>query len=470
MASETPFEKCALASGLLDRQQLDEARRALRAAGGPPAGGESLLEDEQLADRLVALGMLNLWQSRQLLEGRTKFRLGKYWMIDSIGRGGMGQVFKAQHEVLERVVAVKVLPRSKSTPDAVANFMREIRVLAGLDHPNLVRALDAGEDGNVYYLVTEYVPGTDLRKLVRRKHGLSMEAAAGIIAQVAAGLHHAHQRGLIHRDVKPGNVLVTPDGRAKLSDLGLAGPLAADAEEDPRFGKIAGTADYLSPDHIQDPWSPTPAWDIYSLGCTLYYAVTAKVPFPGGSTPDKVRAHCELQPLDPRLLNPALTAEFINVMFDMMAKDPAERIPTADAVMARLEPWASTPTPLRLDEDETERKPETSAGRRSYGKLVRLLSGRPAEPVDESNLKDTQPSFPEIPEVGPGQRDASSESSQTTHAFASDAEETSSVGELSGKPPVKPLPIFHPLIVLVLFPITLVGLVMLISWLAGQLQ
>ena len=106
-------------------------------------------------------------------------------------------------------------------------------------------------------------------------------------------------QGIIHRDVKPGNVLVGPDGQAKLSDLGLAGPLAGEPETDPRHGKVVGTADYLSPDQVHNPWNPTPAWDIYSLGCTLYYAVTGKVPFPGGTTTDKARAHCELRPLDP---------------------------------------------------------------------------------------------------------------------------------------------------------------------------
>ena len=140
--------------------------------------------------------------------------------------------------------------------------------------------------------------------------------------------------------MKPGNVLVTPEGEAKLSDLGLAGPLEGDLEKDPRYGKIVGTADYLSPDHIKAPWDPTPGWDIYSLGCTLYYAVTGKVPFPGGSTSDKARAHCDLRPLDPRRLNPRLSNEFVDVMADMMAKDPAQRIPTAEAVMQRMEPWA----------------------------------------------------------------------------------------------------------------------------------
>ena len=334
------FEQCALTSGLVSEQQLDEARRGVRWSDTEEPAADTPPTDAQLANRLVEMDVLNTWQASQLLEGRTKFTLGPYKIVDSIGQGGMGQVFKAEHAVLGRIVAVKVLPRSKSTPEAITNFTNEIRALAKLDHHALVRALDAGHDGNVYYLVTEYVPGCDLRKLVRRDGPLSMEQAASITYQVAEGLSHAHARGLVHRDVKPGNVLVTPEGEAKLSDLGLAGPLEGDLEKDPRYGKIVGTADYLSPDHIKAPWDPKPGWDIYSLGCTLYYAVTGKVPFPGGSTSDKARAHCDLRPLDPRRLNPRLSTEFVDVMADMMAKDPAQRIPTAEAVMQRMEPWA----------------------------------------------------------------------------------------------------------------------------------
>jgi eukaryotic-like serine/threonine-protein kinase len=340
--SRSMFEQCALASGLLTSEQIEEVRKAL--APGPGAGPEAAMPDpdQQLAHGLVARGWLNIWQAKQLLEGRSKFNLGPYRIVDSIGRGGMGQVFMAEHQLLRNTVAVKVLPRDKSTPEAIANFAREIQTQAKLQHPKLVRALDEGKDGNVYFLVTEYVPGSDLRKLVRRNGPLDMKAAASIIAQVAAGLQHAHDQGFVHRDVKPGNVLVTPEGEAKLSDLGLAGPIGAGVEDDPRFGKIAGTADYLSPDHILNPTTPTPAWDIYSLGCTLYYAVTGKVPFPGGTAADKARAHCDLRPLDPRRLNHSLTEAFVEVLADMMAKDPAQRIPSGNDVIRRLAPWTQS--------------------------------------------------------------------------------------------------------------------------------
>jgi eukaryotic-like serine/threonine-protein kinase len=333
------FERCALASGLLTQEQINAARAGVRWSTGDEPDPDAPPTDRQLADRLVEIGLLNVWQAKQLLDGRTKFNLGPYLIIDSIGQGGMGQVFKGQRGPAGRVVAIKVLPLHKSTPEAVNNFTREIRALASLDHPKLVAALDAGEDGNVHYLVTEYVPGTDLRKLVRQGGPLGISAAASIISQVAEGLEYAHTQGIVHRDVTPGNVLVSPEGEAKLSDLGLAGSLDSSPETDPRHGKIVGTADFLSPDQIRDPWNPAPAWDIYSLGCTLYYAVTGKVPFPGGTTADKARAHCELRPLDPRRLNSRLSAEFVEVVADMMAKDPSQRIGSAREVQARLAPF-----------------------------------------------------------------------------------------------------------------------------------
>ena len=190
-------------------------RSCAAAISGGSGDAESAISDRQLADKLIEMGRLNSYQADQLLNGRTKFDLGPYRILDSIAQGGMGEVFKAEHSMMGRIVAVKVLPRSKSTPEAIKSFTREIRAQAQLDHENLVRAFDAGHDGNVYFLVTEYVPGTDLRRYVRNRGPLSMREAATIISQAAAGLQHAHEPGLIHRDVKPGNILVTPDGQTQ---------------------------------------------------------------------------------------------------------------------------------------------------------------------------------------------------------------------------------------------------------------
>lgn len=459
-SDRSPFEKCALASGLLTEHQLDEARTGGRWLEGDAAKADARPNDQQMADRLIEMGRLNPWQAKQLLEGRTKFNLGPYLTIDWIGQGGMGQVFKAEHSVLGRVVAIKVLPLNKTTPEAVANFTHEIRALARLDHHRLVRALDAGRDGNVYYLVTEYVPGGDLRKLVRRDGPLDMHTATNIISQVADGLEYAHQQGLIHRDIKPGNVLVTPEGEAKLSDLGLAGPLEGNAENDPRYGKIVGTADYVSPDHVQSPWDPTPAWDIYSLGCTLYYAVTGKVPFPGGSTSDKARAHCELRPLDPRRLNPALSDQFVDVLADMMAKDPAQRIQSAAEVMARLRSWAdpiwppggTPPAPRpraavrRIPKRPTARPPAAAA-------LATAENPRPG---------DTQTDFPEISDPAQDDKDGSSQVIQTEDAVGWAHPAAAPIIAVDIERAAEPVSILRPLLVFVLFPLVLVAAMMLV--------
>lgn len=337
-STQSVFRAAALASRLITQDQLDRVEAAIRGCAGDTRGTD--VSDEELAAKLVELDVLTSYQADQLKEGRSKLSLGPYIITDWIGQGGMGQVFKAVHEMMGRESAVKVLPVNKSTPHAIVNFTREIRTQAQLDHPNLVRAYDAGHDGNVYYLVTEFVPGMDLRKLIRTQgRPLSMQQAADIIRQAALGLHYAHERGLLHRDVKPGNILVTPEGTAKVSDLGLASFMHL-ADEDPRAGKIVGTADYLSPEQIRTPRDVTAASDIYSLGCTLYYAVTGKVPFPGGSTRDKAQRHLEDTPWHPRRFNPDISEEFVEIIADMMEKDPAARLQSAAAVVARLEPFA----------------------------------------------------------------------------------------------------------------------------------
>lgn len=382
----------------------EDAKTAGKTASRKSAGRK--VKDRELADKLVELDRLNRWQAEQLLNGRTKWNLGPYRIVDAIGQGGMGQVFRAEHTIMKRVVAIKVLPLNRSTPDAVASFRREIQAQAQLDHENLVRAYDAGQDGNVHFLVTEFVPGVDLRRLIKRNGKLSTAAASSIISQAARGLEHAHSRGLIHRDVKPGNLLVSYNGYTKVSDLGLAGFMHAD-EDDSHKNKTVGTADYLSPEQIMQPDSLTPACDIYSLGCTLYYAVTAKVPFPGGNTRDKARAHCHDQPIDPRRLNPDLDPAFVDVIADMMVKDPLKRIRTASEVVERLQPWVSTewdlPEFVESGPQPTRRRPARRSG-------------------SSSGLSDTKPLMDD--ELPHDSNSDNSQVSQSTHPVASASEET----------------------------------------------
>ncbi|HEV7222663.1 MAG TPA: serine/threonine-protein kinase [Pirellulales bacterium] len=330
--TESLFQRSALASGLVEQQELADAIAALRQADG----AEAAVSDERLAEKLIESGRLNAWQAARLREGRTTFTLGPYRILGKIGEGTLGQVYKAEHSVMGRVVAVKVLPAKHSTPAVIASFTEVIRTHAQLDHKRLVRAYDAGHDRNAHFLVTEYVPGADLRQMVRRQGKLDMQTAADIFCQAADGLAYIHRHGLVHRDLKPTNLLISTEGNAKISDLGLAGcfnvaDLADETEE-----RVIGSPDYLAPEQGADPDRPLPANDIYALGCTLYYAVTGKAPFPGGTPVEKARAHREQLPRHPRLLNPELSDEFVDIIADMMEKNPQDRIPSAEEVIARL--------------------------------------------------------------------------------------------------------------------------------------
>ncbi|MFO0789109.1 MAG: serine/threonine-protein kinase [Pirellulales bacterium] len=408
----------ALASGLLSQQQLDDAlsglsRDANQAASSPIQ--VDAVSDEVLGQRLVDLGYLNRWQVEQLKEGRTKFTLGPYRIVNAIGQGGMGHVFKAEHKLLGRIEAIKVLPKSKSTPEAVAAFQREIRAQAQLDHPNLVRVSYADFEGDTYFFVTEYVPGTDLRKLVRRNGPLPYTTAATIISQAAEGLHYAHRRGLVHRDVKPGNLLVTPDGRTKITDLGLAWFLMEELEAGKtganRSRSLVGTADYLAPETIREPDKILPVSDVYALGCTLYYAVTGKVPFPGGNTPDKIRRHLEETPLNPLHFNPDLPVGFCDAIAAMMDKNPNTRTPTAAAVVELLRPWCEPESTRHLAD-----RPPGSSG---------ILSrGAAAQSPVAGQLDETASFVLDDAEFAPSPTESPSQISQGTLSSASDLEDT----------------------------------------------
>jgi serine/threonine protein kinase len=406
------LRNAALASGLLSPQQIEDAVSGL--TGGESPVTPEQISDELLGQRLVELGYLNRWQVEQLKEGRTKFTLGPYRIVNAIGQGGMGHVFKAEHKLLGRIEAIKVLPKSKSTADAVAAFQREIRAQAQLDHPNLVRVSYADYEGDTYFFVTEYVPGTDLRKLVRRNGPLPFPIASTIVSQAAEGLHYAHRRGLVHRDVKPGNLLVTPDGRTKITDLGLAWFLMEELEganPSGKTGSLVGTADYLAPETIREPNKILPVSDVYALGCTLYYAVTGKVPFPGGNTADKIRRHLHETPFNPLHFNPDLPQGFCDVIAAMMHKDPDKRTPTAAAVVELLRPWC--------DPNATKRLAETNPP--ASGIMVR--GGAGAQPA-ATGMEETASFVLDDFELPAGHLDSPSQISQGTVPIAAETQET----------------------------------------------
>lgn len=262
-------------------------------------------------------------------------RVRQYQVLGRIGQGGMGAVYKARHPHLKRDVAIKLLPMSRlGSPDSVLRFQREMEAVGRLDHPNLVRAHDAGEANGQHFLVMEFLDGTDLSKLVRAHGPLSVANACEIIHRAAQGLQYAHTQGLIHRDVKPSNLFLTRDGTVKVLDLGLAkfADEVATAGESTGCGQIVGTGDFISPEQGQDTRGADARSDIYSLGCTLYYLLAGKAPFSDanhGTFIQKVMGHAH-EPVPPiqavRNDIPDRLAQFLG---QMLAKDPAQRFQTA---------------------------------------------------------------------------------------------------------------------------------------------
>jgi hypothetical protein len=258
----------------------------------------------------------------------------------------MGVVYRAWHTRLKRAVAVKVLPAERlDNPGCVARFHREMEAVGKLDHPNLVRATDAGEDKGVHFLVMELVEGTDAGKLVRGG-ALAVADACEVVRQAALGLQHAHEHGLVHRDIKPSNLMVTPAGQVKVLDMGLAllrGGADAGGELT-ASGHWMGTLDYMAPEQCQDAHRVDTRADVYSLGCTLYRLLTGEPPF-GGPPYDtpyrKMEAHAHQPP--PPLLGrlPGAPAGLAGVLARMLAKDPAGRFAVPAEAAAALAPFAA---------------------------------------------------------------------------------------------------------------------------------
>ncbi|HVK15748.1 MAG TPA: serine/threonine-protein kinase [Fimbriiglobus sp.] len=326
-------------SKLLDPSELDGYLAALTDSFDSPAA---------LCARMRADGLLGAFHVEQLLRGKYRgFYLGKYKLIDRIGLGGMGQVFLAEHLNLRRRVAIKVMPPDRAQNEfSRERFLREARAAGQLDHPNLVRAFDVDSEGDVYFLVMEFVDGVSFHDLVSRHGPLDAARAAYYLWQAAHGLAYMSDRGLIHRDVKPANLLVDRDGVVKLLDLGL---VRSEAESDDLTRnegvKILGTADYLAPEQAVECSKVDVRADIYSLGATAFYLLTGRPPFEGAKIAQKLIAH-QVQKLRPiRELRPDVPAALAAVIERMLAKRPGERYQTPGEVIAALDAWAYEPPP-----------------------------------------------------------------------------------------------------------------------------
>lgn len=314
-------------SKLLTPSQLAEARDVAGDSDDPTT----------IARNLARQGIISRWQAGQLLAGRSSFFLGKYRLIELLGRGGMGGVFLAEHVTMNRRVALKTISRQVSKDRlSLERFFAEARAVAALDHPNIVRAYSIDDEGDRYYLVMEYVEGEDLQHLVDRDGPLDADRAIDYIRQAADGLDHAHQRKMIHCDVKPSNLLVTGQGVVKILDLGLARLGSSDSDVSSGDDRVLGSVDYMSPELALKSPDLDGRADIYSLGCTLYFLLAGHPPFPQGTLHERILKHQTQEPVDIRVERPKVPGDLAAACEKMMAKQPENRYQTAAEVSLAL--------------------------------------------------------------------------------------------------------------------------------------
>jgi len=317
-----------------------------------------LLEDGQLADargladdgddaravakKLVRKGFITGWQAGKLLKGAGLFFLGKYKLLQLLGHGGMGSVFLAEHVTMNRRVAIKIISKNvRKDPASLERLLSEARAIATLDHPNIIQAYSVDNEGDRYYIVMEYVDGSDLKQMVEEDGPMDAATAASYIRQAADGLAHAHDHNMIHCDIKPSNLFVSNQGLLKVLDMGLARLTNRGQGEGSDEQQALGSVDYLAPEQALDSPDLDYRADIYSLGCTLYFLLTGHPPFPKGTLPQRIMKHQMSEPTDIREESPDTPDELVEICSRMMAKDPNDRFQSAERLsmaLAELEP------------------------------------------------------------------------------------------------------------------------------------
>jgi hypothetical protein len=302
-------------------------------------------ETLQLARRLVNAGKLTTFQISMILKGRTKqLCIDNYLLLDRIGHGGMGEVFKGRHFKLNQVVAIK-FPSNKgrASSSLLKRFRQEIKVAARLQHSNIVRTFDAAITDRLQYLVMDHIEGTTLDAVVREQGPLPIEKALDFILQAAKGLAYAHDQGVVHRDIKPKNLMLENTGTVKLLDMGLARIVeiveCTDATRSGRLtqlGEVFGSYDYMSPEQALDAYGTDARADVYSLGCVLYFLLTGKSPFQRDSPFEVLKAHQEAYLPYARSERDDVSEQLDTVLHKMMAKHPNFRHQTMDEVIASM--------------------------------------------------------------------------------------------------------------------------------------
>jgi serine/threonine protein kinase len=333
-------------SQILSEDQVNSALARFEAS----CSKESRAKDpaRSLGEWLVRSETLTLWQVRHLRsDSKRPLLLGSYRLLTHLGSGGMSQVYLAEHTKLHRQVAIKILPESRVADKSyLRRFQREARAVAQLDHPNIVRAYSFDEQGDTYYLIMEYVPGTDLDRLVRKGQPLSVEQTLNYLRQTLHGLAHAHAKGMVHRDIKPANLLIDSQGTIKILDFGLARLETAKTETSVTMElneRVLGTADFMAPEQAIDSHSADARADFYSLGCTLYFLLTGREPFGTGTIAQRLVKHQLEEPTPESEFRDDIPDWLIAIRQRLMAKKPENRYPNAEAVLLALETKTATP-------------------------------------------------------------------------------------------------------------------------------
>jgi serine/threonine protein kinase len=353
-----PFDSAtSLVNWLREAQLLDPTHLDQLTA----AGRDEFADAQALLKELSSRGWLTRYQVHQIKNDRgNDLLLGQYRVLDRLGTGGMGEVYRARHVVMDRVVALKLINREYlDSPTAVDRFIQEARAASKLLHPNIVIAHDANQVNGTYYFAMEFIEGIDLAKLVAKSGPLPYAQACEYIRQAAVGLQHAFEKGVVHRDIKPSNLLMasTSSGpQIKILDFGLARfgseipgrakqlkQSAASTTGSARLtqaGAIFGTVDYISPEQAEDASHADIRSDIFSLGCTLFYLLSKEHPFPGQDMREKIRKRKYGDPIPIRNLRDDVPPELEKVLLKMLARLPVNRYQTPADVVAALEPFA----------------------------------------------------------------------------------------------------------------------------------
>ncbi len=329
-------------SGLAEPEVIETLVKTLRGEG------VDIGNSAALASAMIDKGTITPWQSEKLLQGKFKgFILGRYKLLNLLGKGEMSSIYLAEHTRMKRKCAIKVLPANKVRDTSyLGRFHREAQAVAALDHNNIVRAYDVDTETEggveIHFLVMEYVEGKDIEKLLEIRQQFTVIEAADYIRQAADGLSHAHENGLVHRDIKPGNLLVDTKGVVKLLDLGLARFFRDNETESLTIKhdeKVLGTADYLAPEQAVDSHAVDERADIYSLGCTLYFALTGHPPFTDGTLVQRLLAHQTKAPPSIRKQRSEVPESLVLIVEKMMQKRKDDRYQSAAEVAAALSKW-----------------------------------------------------------------------------------------------------------------------------------